>query len=67
MWKAGSKNGKPQWTCRVKESARNEQRIRVGDGKYGGFVGRAHQFGATKTQVKDFISNLRRNANGTHV
>ena len=67
MWKAGSCRGRQQWRCRVKEGARNEQRIRVGDGKYGGFVGRAHQFNATKQQVKDFINNLRRNADGTHV
>jgi hypothetical protein len=64
MWRAGSGRGKPKFVCRVKEAARNEERIRVNDCT---FVGRAHQFGATKQQVKDFINNLRRNADGTHV
>lgn len=67
MWKAGSYKGRPRWTCRVKERKRNEERIRVGNGRFGGFVGRAHQFRATKTQVKDFINGLRRDANGTSV
>lgn len=67
MWKAGSCRGRPRWTCRVKERKRNEKRIRVGDGRFGGFVGRSHQFRATKTQVKDFINGLRRDANGTSV
>lgn len=64
MWKAGH-HGKQEWACRVKEAARNEQRIRVSRNAV--FVGRAHQFNATKPQVKNFINNLRRNADGTHV
>lgn len=61
MWR----RGEGRWGCRVKERARNAERIRVGVDVV--FVGRAHQFRATKTQVKDFINGLRRDANGTSV
>lgn len=58
-------NGVGRFRCSVKERARNAERIRVGAD--GTFVGRSHQFRATKQQVKDFINGLRRNADGTHV
>ena len=53
MWR----NGHGQFTCSVKESARNAERIRVGSD--GVFVGRAHKFRTSKQNVKSFITRTR--------
>lgn len=64
MWRNGSCRGVRRWVCRIKEGARNAERIRVGPGI---FVGRSHQFNASKQDVKDFISRTRKEFHGTSV
>lgn len=67
MWRDGHRpDGSQSWRCRVKETARNAGRIRVG-GDGGTFVGRAHQFGASKQDVKRFIDTLRKESHGADV
>lgn len=53
MWRGG----KSGWVCRVKEGARNAERIRVGADAV--FVGRSHKFGTSKENVKRFIARTR--------
>ena len=65
MWRNGSDRRGRRWVCRVKEGARNAERIRVSGDSI--FVGRSHQFNASKQDVKSFISRTRKELHGTSV